>query len=115
MIRAPVLRLKSDVSLRFGTADIPTGNLAPGFAGFYGIWLRKASDGWRFVFNHEADSWGTQYDSAFDVAEIAVDYTRTAGSFRPLGTTLVPTGPDRGRVVVHWGPHEWSADFVVSE
>ena len=115
MIRAPVLRLKSDVSLRFGTADIPTGNLAPGFAGFYGIWLRKAGDGWRFVFNHEADSWGTQYDAAFDVAEIAVDYTRTAGSFRPLGTTLVPTGPDRGRVVVHWGPHEWSADFVVSE
>ena len=115
MIRAPVLRLKNDVSLRFGTTDIPTGNLAPGFAGFYGIWLRKASDGWRFVFNHEADSWGTQYDSAFDVAEIAVDYTRTAGSFRPLGTTLVPTGPDRGRVVVHWGPHEWSADFVVSE
>ena len=115
MIRAPVLRLKSDVSLRFGTTDIPTGNLAPGFAGYYGIWLRKAGDGWRFVFNDEADSWGTQYDSEFDVAEIAVDYTRTAGSFRPLGTTLVPTGPDRGRVVVHWGPHEWSADFVVSE
>ena len=115
MIRSPVLRLKSDVSLRFGATDIPTGNLAPGFAGFYGIWLRKAGDGWRFVFNHEADSWGTQYDSDFDVAEIAVDYTRTAGSFRPLGTTLVPTGPDRGRVVVHWGPHEWSADFVVSE
>ena len=115
MIRAPVLRLKSDVSLRFGKTDIPTGNLAPGFAGFYGIWLRRAGDGWRFVFNHEADSWGTQYDSDFDVAEIAVDYARTAGSFRPLGTTLVPTGPDRGRVVVHWGPHEWSADFVVSE
>ena len=114
MIRAPVLRLKSDVSLRFGATDIPTGNLAPGFAGYYGIWLRKAGDGWRFVFNDEADSWGTQYDADFDVAEIAVDYTRTAGSFRPLGTTLVPTGPDRGRVVVHWGPHEWSADFVVS-
>jgi hypothetical protein len=115
MIRSPVLRLKSDVALRFGKADIPTGNLAPGFAGAYGIWLRKAGDGWRFVFNHEPDSWGTQYDAAFDAAEIAVDYTRAAGSFRPLGATLVPTGPDRGRLVVHWGPHEWSADFVVSE
>ena len=115
MIRSPVLRLKSDVALRFGKADIPTGNLAPGFAGAYGIWLRKAGDGWRFVFNHEPDSWGTQYDSDFDAAEIAVDYTRAAGSFRPLGATLVPTGSDRGRLVVHWGPHEWSADFVVSE
>ena len=115
MIRSPVLRLKSDVALRFGRADIPTGNLAPGFAGAYGIWLRKAGDGWRFVFNHEPDSWGTQYDSDFDAAEVAVDYTRAAGSFRPLGATLVPTGSDRGRLVVHWGPHEWSADFVVSE
>jgi hypothetical protein len=115
MIRSPVLRLKSDVPLRFGRTDLPTGNLAPGFAGAYGIWLRKAGDGWHFVFNHEPDSWGTQYDSAFDAAEIAVDYSRAAGSFRPLGATLVPTGPGRGRLVVHWGPHEWSTDFAVSE
>ncbi len=115
MIRSAVLRLKSDVPLRFGKTDIPTGNLAPGFAGAYGIWLRKAGDGWRFVFNHEPDSWGTQYDAAFDAGEIAVDYARTEGSFRPLGATLVSTGPDRGRLVVHWGPHEWSADFVVNE
>ena len=115
MIRSPVLRLKSDVALRFGKADLPTGNLAPGFAGAYGIWLRKAGDGWRFVFNHEPDSWGTQYDSDFDAAEIAVDYTRAAGSFRPLGATLIPTGPGQGRLVVHWGPHEWSADFVAGE
>ncbi len=114
-IRAPVLRLKSDVSLRFGETDVPAGNLAPGFAGFYGVWLRKSGDGWRFVFNHEADSWGTQYDAAFDAGEAAAGYTRTAGSFRPLGATLVPTGPGRGRLVVHWGPHEWSADFAVVE
>ena len=113
MIRAAVLRLKTDVALRFGNTDIPTGNLAPGFAGAYGVWLRKAEGGWRFVFNHEPDSWGTQYDPDFDAAEIAVDYARTAGSFRPLGATIVPKGADRGRLVVHWGPHEWAADFVV--
>ena len=66
MIRAPVLRLKSDVSLRFGEADVPTGNLAPGFAGAYGVWLRRAGAEWRFVFNHEPDSWGTQHDPDFD-------------------------------------------------
>ncbi len=113
MIRAPVLRLKSDVSLRFGDADVPTGNLAPGFAGAYGVWLRRAGAGWRFVFNHEPDSWGTQHDPDFDAAETPVDYSRAAGSFRPLGATLVPTGDDRGRLVVHWGPHEWAADFTV--
>ena len=113
MIRAPVLRLKSDVSLRFGDAGVPTGNLAPGFAGAYGVWLRRAGAGWRFVFNHEPDSWGTQHDPDFDAAETPVEYSRAAGSFRPLGATLVPTGDDRGRLVVHWGPHEWAADFTV--
>ena len=113
MIRAPVLRLKSDVSLRFGDADVPTGNLAPGFAGAYGVWLRRAGAGWRFVFNHEPDSWGTQHDADFDAGETPVEYSRTAGAFRPLGATLVPTGDDRGRLVVHWGPHEWVADFTV--
>ena len=113
MIRAPALRFKTDVALRFGKTDIPTGNLAPGFAGAYGVWLRKAGAGWRFVFNHEPDSWGTQHDPDFDAADVAVDYARTPGSFRPLGATLVPTGADRGRLVVHWGPHEWAADFSV--
>ena len=113
MIRAPVLRLKSDVALRFGDAEVPTGNLAPGFAGAYGVWLRRAGAGWRFVFNHEPDSWGTQHDPDFDAGETPVEYSRTAGSFRPLGATLVPTGDDRGRLVVHWGPHEWAADFDV--
>lgn len=113
MIRAPALRLKTDVSLRFGDAAVPTGNLAPGFAGAYGVWLRRADAGWRFVFNHEPDSWGTQHDPAFDAAETPVEYSRAAGSFRPLGATLVPTGPDRGRLVVHWGPHEWAAAFTV--
>ena len=114
LIRAPALRLMSDVPLRFGPTEVPTGNLAPGFAGFYGVWLRKVGDAWRFVFNNEPDSWGTQHDPAFDAAEIAAAYSRTAGSFRPLGATIVPAGPDRGRLVVHWGPHEWSADFTIA-
>lgn len=113
LVRAPVLRLKTDVSLRFGQTEVPAGNLSPGFAGVYGVWLRRAGQRWRFVFNDEPDSWGTQHDAEFDVAEIDVDYSRGDGAFRPLAVTVVPTGDDRGRLVVHWGPHEWAADFVV--
>ena len=114
LVRAAPLRIKSDVGLRFGGTNIPTGNLAPGFAGAYAIWLRRSGDGWRLVFNHEPDSWGTQYDPEFDAAEIAVDYARGDRSFRPLGATLVPTGADQGRLLVHWGPHEWTADFTIA-
>ena len=113
LIHAPPLRIRSDVNLEFGDVDVPVGNLAAGFAGSYALWLQKTASGWRFVFNNEPDSWGTQYDSDFDAAEIDVDYARTDRSFRPLGITLVPTGENAGRIVVHWGPHEWSADFTV--
>lgn len=113
LIRAPAVRIRSDVALRFGQTDLPTANLAPGFAGLYGLWLKRAGDGWRFLFNDEPDSWGTQHDAAFDAAEVAVEYARADGAFRPLGVTLVPTGADGGRLVVHWGPHEWTADFDI--
>ena len=111
-VRAAPPRLQTDVDLRFGRTALPTGNLAAGFAGMYALWLRKVDGGWRLVFNDEADSWGTQHDAAFDAAEAPAEYSRTAGAFRPLGVTLVPTGNSRGRLVLHWGPHEWAADFA---
>ena len=115
LIRAAPPRLKTDVTLRFGQTALPTGNLAAGFAGLYAVWLRKVEGGWRLVFNHEADSWGTQYDAAFDAAEVDAVYSRVDGSFRPLGVTLSPAGDSRGRLVLHWGPHEWAADFVIGD
>ena len=67
----------------------------PRVAGAYGVWLRRTGTKWRFVFNHEPDSWGTQHDPAVDAAKIPVEYSRAADAFRPFGTTLVPTGDDR--------------------
>ncbi len=115
LIRAAPPRLRTDVTLRFGETALSTGNLAAGFAGVYAVWLRKVADGWRFVFNNEADSWGTQHDPAFDAAEVDAEYSRSDASFRPLGVTLMPVGGGGGRLVVHWGPHEWAADFVVTD
>ena len=114
LVRASVLRFKSDVPLRFGQADLPTGNLAAGFAGAYGLWLKRVGDGWRFVFSDEPDSWGTQHDPEFDVVEIPAVYSRGGSSFRPLGAVLVATGVNEGRLVVHWGLHQWAADFTVT-
>ena len=113
LVRAAPLRIKSDVRLRFGGTDVPTGNLAPGFAGAYAIWLRRAGEDWEFVFNNEPDSWGTTHDPEFDAAAVAVEYAWGDRSFRPLGATLIPTGADQGRLLVHWGPHEWTADFTI--
>jgi hypothetical protein len=115
LTRAAVLRLRNETPLRFGDVAIPTDNLAPGFAGSYGLWLKRHGDGWRLVFNHEADSWGTQHDPAFDAAEIDLAYSRDGLATRPFGAALVPEAADAGRLVIHWGAHEWAARYTVPD
>ncbi len=113
LTEAGVIRLKNSVALRFGHVTIPTGNLAPDYPGLYGLWLKRSGHKWRLVFNHEADSWGTQHDPQFDATEIELAYSQNESSTRPLGAALILTGIDTGRLVIHWGPHKWSADFAV--
>lgn len=113
LTEAAVMRLRSEVSLRFGNAAVPTGNISEGFAGSYGIWIQRRGDGWRLVFNNEPDSWGTQHDPEYNAAQTELSYARTGRTDRPLGTRLVPLSADSGRLIIHWGPHEWAADFEV--
>ena len=115
LTRAAVLRLRNETPVRFGDVAISTGNLAPGFPGSYGLWLKRRGDGWRLVFNHEADSWGTQHDPTFDVAEIELVYSQDGLDTRPLGAALVPATTDTGRLVIHWGAHEWATDYTIPE
>lgn len=115
LTQGAVIRLRNEVPLRFGDTPIPTENLAPDFPGSYGLWLKRAGDGWRLVFNHEADSWGTQHDPAFDAAEIELEHSENGLATRPLGAALVPFTAHAGRLVIHWGAHEWAADFTIPE
>ena len=114
LTEAAVLRLRTMLPLQFGGVEIVTGNLTPGFPGSYGLWLKRVGSGWRLVFNNEPDVWGTQHNPDFDAAEIDVAYSTAGESTRPLGVTLVPTGVRSGQLVIHWGPHEWSADFTIA-
>ena len=115
LTQGAVIRLRNEVPVRFGDTPIPTGNLAPDFPGSYGLWLKRVGDGWRLVFNHEPDSWGTQHDPAFDAVEIELEHSEDGLETRSLGATLVPVTAHSGRLVIHWGAHEWAADFTISE
>ena len=115
LTQGAVIRLRNEVPLRFGDTPISTGNLAPDFPGSYGLWLKRAGDGWRLVFNDEADSWGTQHDPAFDTVEIDLEHSEDGLATRPLGAALVPVTARAGRLVIHWGAHEWAADFTIPE
>ena len=109
-----VLRLRTMLPLQFGDVEIATDNLTPGFPGLYGLWLKRVGSGWRLVFSNEPDVWGTQHNPDFDAAEIDVAYSTQEGSTRSLGVALVPTSARSGRLITHWGPHEWSADFTIA-
>jgi hypothetical protein len=114
LTEAAVPRLKIEAPLRFGNVTVRTENQAPKFPGMYGIWLKRVGGGWHLVFNNEPDAWGSQHDPKFDVAEIELTHSQGPGASRPFGVALEPTAADRGRLVILWGPHEWSADFVVA-
>ena len=115
LTQAAVIRLRTEVSLRFGDTLVPTDNLAPNFPGAYGLWLKKSGMDWRLVFNHEPDSWGTQHDPAFDAAEIDLFHVR-GGTLaeQPLAVYLVPRDQDHVGLVIQWGEHTWGADFSVA-
>lgn len=116
-----VTRLDIDVPLRFGDVLLETGNIGlRGSPGAYGVWLKRAADGWRLVFNDEPDAWGTQHNPEFDAAEVDLDYTQSNlmdeamhDSSRALSASVVMTTPEQGRFVLVWGPHQWTADFAI--
>ena len=114
LAESPVPRLRTEVPLRFGAALIATGNQVVGFPGSYGLWLKRAAGGWRLVFNHEPDAWGSQHDPQSDAAEIDLAHSDGHAAGRPFAISLIPTSLDRGRLVIVWGPHEWTADFIVA-
>ena len=121
VIDGAVIRLETDVPWHFGDQVLDTGNVGlAGSPGAYGVWLKRAADGWKLVFNDEPDAWGTQHDAVFDAAEIDPRYAQSdllgdsmRDASRALSTSVVMTGPDKGQFVLVWGPHKWTADFTV--
>jgi hypothetical protein len=113
LTESAVPRLRIEAPLRFGNATIRIGNQGAGFPGSYGLWLKRVGSGWRLVLNHEADAWGSQHDPKFDAAEIPLIHTDGHPASRPFAVALLPIAADRGRLLILWGPHEWSAEFAI--
>ena len=111
-----VIRLDIDVPLQFGDVTLGTGNIGGlrDSPGGYGVWLKRAAEGWRLVFNDEPDAWGTQHDPAIDAGEVGLAYTQAEDSSRAMSASIFMTTPTQGQFVIVWGPHEWSADFTVA-
>ena len=114
LTEASVPRLRIERPVRFGATLVAVSNQVPNSPGSYGLWLKRAGGGWRLVFNHEPDAWGSQHDPKFDAAEIALQHSEGHTPSRPFAIGLEPIGAERGRLLIMWGLHEWSADFSIA-
>jgi hypothetical protein len=113
LTEAAVPRLVTEVPVKVGRAQLRAGNQTPGHPGAYGLWLKRSGRGWRLVFSNEPDTWGSQHDKKHDLTEIDLTHTEGGDATRPFAVALVPTAPNRGRLVISWGPHDWATEYQI--
>jgi len=114
LARAAAIRLRTETDLAFGSTVVPAGNHAPGYPGIYSLWLKRAQDGWRLVFNAQPDVWGTQHDRTHDVVEVPLEWKPLAPAVERLSVELRADGAAGGLVRLAWGPNEWTARCSVA-
>ncbi len=105
-----VMKLRTEVPLDFGATRITPGNVATGFAGLYGLWIKKAADGWRLVFTNEPDVLGSHLEASSVVAEVPLRYEGVPGGTGRFAAVLQDR-PGGGELVLTWGTHRWTSDF----
>ena len=117
--RAPAIKLRTAVDLRFGAVTLPTENVAPDYPGVYGLWLKNRGDGWVLAFTNEPDVWGTQYLPEAEVALVPLSHSDVASDDDPdvfiVELLSLDAGTEtNGELVMRWGPHRWSTPFSVT-
>lgn len=106
-------KLSTDADLAFGDKIVKAHNFSENYPGVYSLWLKKTDEGWNLVFNQQPDIWGTQHESEFDVAEVALQSTTLDEKANEFLVKLEET--DNGaQLNMAWGNTQWSAPFSLS-
>lgn len=104
----------TDADLAFEDAKIAAHNHGPTYPGVYSLWLKRDGDGWKLVFNHLADVWGTMHMAEHDAAETPLN-VRTLDEAAEQTEGRLEVDGDGGTLTLRWGTMEWSAPFRVVE
>ncbi len=94
------------VDLAFGATKIAKGS--------YSLWLKKAGDKFELVFNSQTGQWGTQHDTAKDVASVVLkqDPLPTAVETFTMDLKSAAKGGDLG---LSWGTTKLTAGFELGK
>ena len=103
------IKLRTEADIVVGDLEVPVGNVSPGFAGLYSLWLRLEEDGrWTLVVNHEPDVWGTMHDPAKDLGETPLEHSVVEGGKSGMKIDIEPPEGDApGTIELSWGEHRW--------
>ncbi len=104
----------TDADLAFEDAKIAAHNHGPTYPGVYSLWLKREGDGWKLVFNHLADVWGTMHMAEHDAAETPLNVRTLDEAVEETEGRLEMDG-NGGMLTLRWGKMEWSAPFRVVE
>jgi len=108
-------KIYTDFDLNFGDVVVEKENVAENYPGVYSLWLKKAGDGWKLVFNSQPDIWGTRHKAEFDVYEIPLTVSRLDGDAQEKFLVKLEGDEDGGTLRMSWGETQWSAPFSISQ
>ncbi|HET9441311.1 MAG TPA: DUF2911 domain-containing protein [Longimicrobiales bacterium] len=80
--------------LMIGETRVPVGK--------YTLWTVPSRNGWQLIINKQTGQWGTQYDSAQDLARIAVKTESIPVPEEVFTVALQPKGDNTGTLTLTW-------------
>ena len=104
----------TDADLAFEDAEVAAHNHGPTYPGVYSLWLKREGSGWKLVFNHLADVWGTMHMAEHDAGETPLAFRTLAEPVEEAEGVLEVDG-NGGLLTIRWGSMEWSAPFQLAE
>lgn len=110
------IKLRTEADIVVGDLEVPAGNVSPGFAGLYSLWLRLDDDGqWVLIVNNEPDVWGTMHDPAKDLGETRLEHSLVEDG-KPRLTIEIepPDGGAPGMLKLSWGEHRWTTTLAAA-
>ncbi len=113
---AAAIKLRTSADIVVGDLRVPAGNVSPGFAGIYSLWLRLDDGGqWKLVVNSEPDIWGSMHDPAHDIGEARLEHSVREGAKSSLEVKVEPSaGSGPGTISLSWGEHSWQTTVAAA-
>ncbi len=108
-----VWRTGADAATQFTTtASLSLAGIDLG-PGTYTLWTIPTKTGAQLIVNGQHGQWGTEFDPAQDIARADLQTEVLKAPVEQFTVQIVPSGPNRGALVLEWEKFRWTAPIIV--